>query len=119
VRGGLLTNSLGHLVGLATAEYKGFRNGTFVYEDGAWQRNGWSAVSLGSVVVGSNSFLGNINIWRHELAHQDQSDWLGARYVPVHLMQMGWSMLRSGGTHTHHNLLECNKPWISVPEPSC
>jgi RHS repeat-associated protein len=121
VRDGQFTNVLGHIVGFATAEYKGFERGAFVYRDGLWQTNQWSAVSLGNVVVGSSYTLTSLKgyIWEHELAHQEQSDWLGSRYIPVHLMSMGFSMLLSGSTHSSSNLLECKKPWISKPEPSC
>ena len=97
VIGGAMNDSVGHLIGAATAyannrRLKGpnFREGMYFYDSGDAIGNfGADALTVGNVVSGPRYlYQGSTCSWlnTHEIAHYQNQSALGAYYLPVHMM---------------------------------
>ncbi len=80
---------LGHLLGSLSGARPRFRDGCFLYVSDrglarlVLSRRGFSAITLGHVIVASRE--PSEAIWRHELRHVRQYERLGLAFLPLYL----------------------------------
>jgi RHS repeat-associated protein len=105
---GQTNNAIGHLVGFSTTlSAPKFDKGAFVYEGSIW--NGVGAITLGNVISGPenlSSFSGFQSLYNHERGHLPQGEWLGAAYIPTHILSLSVALIFTGDHHSRANLFE-------------
>jgi len=104
-----LSTPLGLLIALlGRASISGKRDGLFVAEHCRLMLPDAGAFTVGNVIITGQSWA-KLEGWfpeilDHEAAHSSQWAWLGPLFLPVYVILMGWSMLRTHNRATRNYL---------------
>lgn len=85
---------------LGRAEISRAGDGLYIAEKSKLMLPDASAFTVGNVIITGRSWEALVarvpTLLGHEAAHSSQWAWLGPLFLPVYVVWMGWSMLRTG-----------------------